>query len=255
MDDEQIQGLKMEAELVERHFKQLQEMFTTLRLVKLENNKFVIVGNLGFKVTLKDKNIIDDYDIEIYIPDDYPSSPPTVKEVGEKLSRSGHSHINEGYDTLCLGANLAVKKKFAQRINLIWFVCEQVIPLLAFTTYKREHGEIPYEELSSGGEGLVEYYYDFFNTKDIAVVLEYLHMLSSNDYNVHSLCPCGSGMKVKRCHNRLIKKSRRLQKPDQFAQERCQIINYLEKFRIFKNLRPQPVLPETLRFCGYGYND
>jgi len=216
----------MDIELLNKHMDKLKQLFPNLELLKDMNGKYSVVGNIGFTVKHYGKVIRDDYDVEIIIPDNYPQHPPAAKETGDKIQRCSDNHINDD-GTLCLGSPLAVKQTFAQQRNLLWFVQEQVVRFLFNYSFKRDYGTRPDGELSHGGKGLLEYYYELFDTRDNVTVLEFLRVLSRSRYDDHSLCPCNSGRKIRKCHYRLIKKLNRLHKPEEFQQELAQIISYL----------------------------
>ncbi len=213
-------------ELLIKHAKQLRERFSGLELVEPEPGRFVVKGNLGFSIPCKGKVIEDDYDIEIEIPDDYPQSPPDVKEVGNKIPKHEDFHVNVSDGTLCLGVPLAVKTTFAKQRNLLWFVEKQVVPFLFGISYKAKYGELPFGELSHGGEGLLEHYKELFAVKDDAIALEFLMMLAAGSYDEHAICPCGSGLKIKKCHRKVLKKARKEQSPEEFQKEYLSILMF-----------------------------
>lgn len=205
-----------------KHLRKLQEKFPHLELI---NDSFLIRGNLGFSVTFNDKVVRDDYDVEILIPDNYPQTPPKVREIGNKIPKNKDNHIISDDETLCLGAPLAVKITFAQQRNLLWFVEKQVVPHLFSHSYKRDYGQPPFDNLSHGPKGLLEYYKELFATKDNIVALDFLRILSSERYDDYANCPCGSGLKIKKCHYRILKKARKQQRPEEFYNELRQIVN------------------------------
>lgn len=189
------------------------------------NGIYSISGNLGFTVKYDDKVIRDDYDVEILIPDTYPNEPPTAKEIAGKILRCPDNHIYDN-GTFCLGAPLAVKQVFSKQRNLVWFVKEQIVRFLFNHSFKREYGIRPDGELSHGPKGLLEFYYDFFDTHNIYAVLDFLRLLSMERYDDHAECPCGSGLIIRKCHHRIMKKARKLQGPDRFIVELLEIYSY-----------------------------
>jgi hypothetical protein len=216
----------MDLELLDKHINRLKLMYPGLKLTEKVNGKYSIIGNVGFTVKYDGKVIKDDYDIEIIIPDTYPQCLPAVQEIGNRILRCPNNHINDD-GTFCFGAPLAVKQTFVQKRELLWFVREQVVRFLFNHSYKRDYGVRPDGELSHGPKGLLEYYYGLFSTCDNVTVLEFLRLLSKDQYDDQDLCPCGSGRKIRKCHYRLIKKVRRLYEPKGFQQELAQITSYL----------------------------
>jgi len=224
-----IKSIDDKKELLIKHTKQLRERFSALELVELEPGRFVVKGNLGFRVPYNGKIIEDDYDIEIQIPDDYPHSPPDVKEVGDKIPKNVDFHVNVSNGTLCLGAPLAVKTTFGRQRNLLWFVEKQLVPFLFGISYKLKYGKLPFGELSHGGEGLLEHYKEVFAINDEAIALEFLRMLAGGNYDEHSMCPCGRDLKIKKCHRKVLKKARNKQSPEEFQKEYWSILMFLSR--------------------------
>ncbi|MCE5340159.1 MAG: hypothetical protein LLF92_03415 [Planctomycetaceae bacterium] len=223
----------MNAEVLNKHFNRLKQLYPSLSLIKKINGECSITGNISFTVKHDGKVVRDDYDIEIMIPDDYPLCPPKVIETNDKILRCPDNHINDD-GTFCFGAPLAVKQTFVQKRDLLWFVQEQIVRFLFNHSYKRDYGIRPDGELSHGPEGLLEYYYELFQTQDNITVLEFLRLLSQDRYNDQNLCPCGSGRKIRRCHYRLIKNIRKLYKPEEFQCEFSWIISFLNYKDYFK---------------------
>jgi len=224
-----VNSIDDKQERLMKQSKQLRERFSGLELVEPEPGRFVVKGNLGFSVPYNGKIIEDDYDIEIEIPDDYPQSPPTVKEVGNKIPKHQDFHVYVRDGTLCLGAPLAVKRTFAMQRNLLWFVEKQVVPLLFGISYKAKYGQMPFGELSHGSKGLLEHYKGLFAVEDYSVVLEFLGMLGAGNYDEHIMCPCGSGLKLKKCHRKILKKARKQQRPEEFQEEYLRILMFLSR--------------------------
>jgi len=213
--------------LIIEHFRKLKNKFIGLELIETEDGRFIVSGNLSFSHSHDGKTVEDDYDVEIVIPNDYPQNPPAVKETSNKIPRNKDNHVNPKDGTLCLGAPLAVKRKFAQQRNLLWFVIEQVISFLFLYSYKRDYGLLPFGELSHGAGGLLEYYNDLFSVQDNWQVLGLLKILADDNYRGHALCPCGSSKKVRFCHGDLLREIRNYQRPYNFIEEHLCILKLL----------------------------
>ncbi len=104
---------------------------------------------------------------------------------------------------------------------------EQVVRFLFNHTCKRDYGKRSDGELSHGPLGLLEYYHDFFGTTDNIEVMEFLRILSNPTYDDQTICPCGAGQKIRRCHHRLLKKARKHQTCRTFEKELREIMNYV----------------------------
>lgn len=186
------------------------------------DDRDLVSGILPFCVTYNDRTIKDEYEIEILIPDDYPDRPPTVKETKGKIPEEFH-RIKDADNTLCLGAPIAVAKKFKENSCLLYFVEHQVVPYLFSCSYHKEYGEMPYGELPHGGEGILKHYQETFSIGDELGVLGLLRILADNDYRGHHSCPCGSGKRIRRCHGNILRDIKRYQSPDDFLYEYKQV--------------------------------
>jgi hypothetical protein len=214
-------------ELLKKQTQQLKEHFCGLDLAEIEPGKFIVKGNLGFEITYKGEVIRDDYDIEVIIPNDFPDNPPFVKETGNKIPKHRDYHVNISDGTLCLGAPIAVKNTFAKQRSLLWFIEKQVVPFLFGISYKIKHGEFPFGELSHGAKGLLEHYKELFSVKSNLAVLELLWLLAIGNYDESDMCPCDSGLKIKKCHRKVLKKTRNRQRPEDFYNEYLSMLMFL----------------------------
>ena len=207
--------------LLEQHVIELNQKFPGL-VYKQKDNRDMIVGVLPFCVIHEDRTFKDEYEIEILIPDDYPNRPPTVKETKSKIPEKFHR--NKGADsTLCLGAPIAVAKKFKENSCLLHFVEQQVVPYLFSYSYYKEHDEMPFGGLKHGGEGILSHYQEVFDISDDLSVLGLLRILADDDYRGHHSCPCGSGKGVRKCHGDILRDLKKYQDPDEFLYEYRQV--------------------------------
>lgn len=149
-----------------------------------------------FVMEHKVRAIEDRFNIELRIPEDYPKTPPNAYETGDRLN--GYHHLfTDG--RLCLGAPVEVCKQFAMQPTLLSFVEELVVPFLFSFSYERQYGEMPFGELAHGGEGLLDYYVDFFRTSEEKTISLLIYVAVDNR-NRHGSCPCGSGRRLENCH-------------------------------------------------------
>ena len=65
-------------------------------------------------------------------------------------------------------------------------------------------------------EGILEYYKELFSVQDGWQVLGLLKILADDNYKGHTLCPCGSGQKLRNCHGNLLREIKEYQKPADF---------------------------------------
>lgn len=212
---------KEKKQLLEEHIITLNQKFPGFAY-KQKNDRDLVSGTLPFCVSYNDRAIKDEYEIEILIPDDYPNRPPTVRETKGKIPEEFHRNLDDD-STLCLGAPIAVAKKFKENPGLLHFVEQQVIPYLFSYSYYKEYDELPYGELPHGGEGILKHYREIFNISDGISVLGLLRILADDAYRGHHDCPCGSGKRVRNCHGNILRDIKNHQNPDDFLYEYEQV--------------------------------
>lgn len=208
---------------IENQFEDLRSEYPGLSLADVSPQIFLVQGMLDFKATYNEITIEDVFDIAISIPKDFPQRIPKVWETGGRIPRNHHTY---DYGGLCLGASLAIRMMIVQDPSLKSYVKNQVIPYLYSFLYKEFFKEMPYGELSHGGEGIIEYYCDLFNTDSSLVVIGLLEVLAGS-YRGHHPCPCGSGRKLRDCHGALIREISSYQGKEWFEYDVTQCKIYL----------------------------
>ena len=108
--------------------------FKGLKLIE-GNKSLKLVGNIKINNVFNDVRIIEDFCIEITIPNEYPLEIPTIKEVGGKIDRIYH-HINYN-GTLCLATETEIKLEFNKGLTLIEWIERYVIPYLCISFWRK----------------------------------------------------------------------------------------------------------------------
>lgn len=192
-------------------------------------NRLSLIGSFHLDATFNDKNIKDDYKIRIDFPKDYPESLPKVKEPGGKISWPVGDPNNHMYSdgTLCLETNLESKRIFEKEKNIGCFIRNLLVPYLYRESYIRIYGVEPFSGREHGGEGLINYYKERFNTSDIHCVLNLLSYALLKGYRGHHPCPCGSNLRLRKCHGPTIREINEMPKK-KFLSDINNISNYLK---------------------------
>lgn len=206
-------------------FEELRLEYPGLSLSYNSQEIFLIQGMLDFTATYNEVPIEDVFDIAMLIPKDFPRSIPEVWETGGRIPRDHHTYDHGG---LCLGALLAIRMTIAQDPSLKAYVKDLVIPYLYSFRYKELYKEMPYGELSHGGQGILEYYCNLFNTTSHQVVIGFLELLAGK-YRGHHLCPCGTGLKIRNCHGSLLQELSTYMGKEAFAYELVHCKKYLDE--------------------------
>lgn len=187
------------------HKNEIQEVlsaFPELKIIVVENGtKFT--GSIKVNNIYNDVHIIDKYDVEIFVPNDYPSELPIVKETGNKIKGS-YPHINSD-GILCLATTAEIRIDFGNEFNIVGWINKYVIPYFFSYGYYTKYGIFPFGERSHAVLGSIEFYKEYFqlNTRSqCKSVLEYI--CSKDRYRGHDSCPCGSGKRIRSCHGESI---------------------------------------------------
>lgn len=189
------------ASIVRLHFEELRGKFKGLDLTQRNDGSWVVTGHLGFSAHYKDKQLDDEYEIEILIPIGYPGVLPTARETGNRIPMDFH----HSGDNLCLGEPGEVIQKFQEEPTLVGFTERCLIPYLYNFGWMTRYGYLPFGELSHGWLGILEHYQEVFQINDRKVVLNLLQLCKENNYRGHDKCPCGSKRRLRRCHGGIIK--------------------------------------------------
>ena len=204
------------SKLIKDQFSELVAVFSKLSLSPQQDGGFLVSGDLGFSSTVGGVTIQDRYRIEMLISQDYPNRPPVVKEVGRRIPKA--FHVNPD-GTLCLAAEIEVKRRFDKSQTLIHFVKDLVIPFFYQHSYFEKYGKMPFGELSHGAKGVLEHYVDYFGVDDELTALLLLKVIAEDNYRGHHMCPCGSGVIVRKCHGKQLLKLKSLQPHSYFLFE------------------------------------
>ena len=180
----------------------MQERHPNLSLIWQERVGLAVTGFLGFSMNFGEVNVVDQYRLEIWIPDNYPDTIPIVFELDGKIPRSyGHFML---FGNLCLGAPIDVLRRFAENPTLIRFIEDLVVPYLASWSHFRDHGRSPFGELAHGARGLLDFYGDEFDTNRISTLGLLAHLADGSPKEVRR-CPCGSGRPIEHCHATVLR--------------------------------------------------
>ena len=188
--------------VIDQQYQELGRKYQGRYLVKQANGLWSVMSRFSFSVRYKGKQIDDDYDIEIQIPQNFPSTHPTVKETGNRISPDFH-HSEE---VLCLGEPSEVILKFQEEPTLLGFTERCIISFLYNFSCKEKDGSLPFGELSHGWLGILEHFQEILRIKNRKIVLDLIKICAENHYNGHVKCPSGSKRRLRRCHGETLLK-------------------------------------------------
>ena len=144
--------------------------------------------------------IVDFYDLQIIVTDNFPNEVPAVYETAGRIPRKADYHINDD-GTLCLGSRLRVLWILSKFPTLMGFAEKCLTPYLYAISYKFKYGgSLPFGELAHGTPGELSDYADLFgleNEKQVRMVIQYLGMKKRRANKLP--CPCGCGHRLGKC--------------------------------------------------------
>ena len=180
-----------------------------LRLTPSRNGVLRLSGTIEFSAQKPGLERIDDsFEIEIVVPKNFPRNLPVVIEVGGRIPAKFHTD-DDG--ALCLGSPTQQLLAVQSAPTLPQFVATCVIPYLYGFAYHSRHGAMPFGELAHGRKGLRDDFQTLFGvaTDEAAVEMVRLAGLKKRVAN-KAPCPCGSGRRLGKCHNRRVNRLRDL---------------------------------------------
>lgn len=178
------------------------------RLLPSSNGEVRLRGLLAFSAQKPGLEQIDDeFEIEICIPKQFPRQLPTVKEVGGRIPDTFHK--NSG-GILCLGTPTAQMLQLHKTQTVPGFVERCVIPYLYGFVYHQKFGAMPFDEQKHGDGGLINDFREMFavKTDSVAINMVWVCSLKKRVANKQP-CPCGSGRRLGKCHNRRVNRFRK----------------------------------------------
>ncbi len=189
---------------------QLYELLNKYSGLQLAPNDYAVVlrGDLAFRATGPDGTLVDDaYSIEIRVPAEFPSLLPRTHETKGRIPRKYHK-LEDG--SLCLGAPTALRMKLKSAPSLLVYLESFVIPYLYGHSIYSQTGVMPFGELDHGDDGIRQYIASLFSSVPTNDVEDFLRLASMNKRHANKWpCPCGSGKRLGRCHNRRVNGLRR----------------------------------------------
>ncbi len=212
----------MTESIVERHRRWGLEEFLRrhpgLRILPTAGDSLEVGGRLRFNLQEPSEGPIEDvFEVLIRFPADFPTGIPTAFEKSGRIPRSHHTQPD---GSLCLGANTELRLKVGAGSTLDRFVEEILIPYLFQFSFFERHGRMPFGELRHGVLGLLDYFAALYKVSNARAGKELVRLTSLKRRRANKVtCPCGSGRRLGRCHNRTVNDLRRELGRKWFAEE------------------------------------
>lgn len=182
--------------------------FPGLTTQPVVNGRVRISGVVSFSAQYQDLEKIDDsYEVAIEVPDQFPHQLPEVRETARRIPKRFHTNPD---DTLCLGSPTRLRLALGTKPTLLKFITRCVIPYLYGFSYFQKYGALPFGELVHGLKGIRQDYCNLFEISSENAAKEMVRLASMKKRCANKCpCPCKSGRRVGKCHNRRINQLRR----------------------------------------------
>ena len=153
--------------------------------------------------------IIDHFEVEVRVDSRGPRRVvPVVRETGGRIPRTVDRHVYPTTGNACLFVQDEYWYRHPDGMELVDFLKGPVTSYFIAQTHFELHGEWPFGERAHGAEGIREFYYEIFGTRDSEVVRAFVGTIATAVLNGRAPCPCKSGKRVNACHAPLIREVR-----------------------------------------------
>lgn len=203
------------------------ERYPGLRIVPSADERLVLRGQLDFHVLGPLGEAIEDsYTVEFSVHCGFPEIVPSVREIGGRIPSDFHK-LKGG--ALCVAAPTEIRLRLRETPTLLTFVEGFVIPYLYGYSHREKCGTLPYGELFHGSAGLRQYLAAMFGVTKANRPEEFLRLAGMKKAAANKQpCPCGSGRRLGKCHNRTVNRLRRQYGQRWFAAEYERTADLLE---------------------------
>lgn len=185
----------------------LLSQYPSLRIAPSGGTDLTLCGSLRFHVIGNDRRAIaDEYAIELTVPSDFPRSLALARETGGRIPRSYHK-LRGNY--LCLGTPTEQRLVLSASPTLPSFVERLLIPYLYGYSHFERYGTMPFGEQRHGIQGLRDHLGQLYRAPAVVGVEEFLLLTAMKKRSANKVaCPCQSGQRLGRCHNRIVNRLR-----------------------------------------------
>lgn len=164
-----------------------------------------------FPVLSQEGRVLDRYQVSIELPEDYPRSLPIVREIGGRIPWKKEFHLEETDGKACVLLPDDRWRVFPEGAPFRQFLDGPVHDFFLGQSLVALGERWPFGEWGHGESGIYEYYQELIQTDDALTVLRFLYVLAKLNMKNHWECPCGSGLKIRRCcQDRIVDLRRRI---------------------------------------------
>lgn len=186
-----------------RQVNDLLKVYNSLQICSMNDTEIIIDGSIIVNRSWNGFTVFKEYLAKIVIPLESDNLPYVI-DSGNHIDKSYPHRYKNGM--LCLETDSYIRIRFIDGFCLEKWMRDIVEPYYFSYEYYQRYGEFPFGERGHGLTGVVQTYSDFFCEPDFAKTIKLMKSISTQKYRGHSLCPCGSGKKLRICHGPLVMK-------------------------------------------------
>lgn len=176
--------------------------YNGLRLLPATTMTTRIAGTLTFRAQGRNYQAIEDsYEVRIEVPHRFPECMALAWETGGRIPAKYHKLDNAA---LCLGSRVRLHLQTAGSPSVLRFVERCLIPYLYGYSHYFKTGKMPFGELAHGELGSLQDLASLLGMEmEPAIPYCILATMKRRRANKQP-CPCGTGRRLGRCHNRRV---------------------------------------------------
>jgi hypothetical protein len=170
--------------------------FPTLRLVSTPPDRR-IVGTFDLR---HGGQLLAVYDVCVDLMRRDQLGLPTVWETGGRIPRIPDRHINQDDGSACLYIPLEFALQRPVPLRVVEFLEGPVWNFFLGQAWVENGMGWPFGEREHGDEGIRALCSEIFGVSTDSAIREYVDIIARDVLKGHWLCPCGSGRKLRQCH-------------------------------------------------------
>lgn len=223
-------------ESVQQQIEDLLSIQSGLQIESENENQIELAGKIFINCESKGYVLSDRYTVQIVIPLGS-DKLPFVVDAGNHIAEDYPHRYKDGM--LCLETDTKIRIRFLDGFSLVSWMEEFVEPYYFSYEFYRRYGEFPFGERGHDLDGIVETYQELFQEEDPVKTFLLMESICEHSYRGHSLCPCGSGRRIRVCHGPVIMKyytDNRLKEivRADYIFLKDVLVNYYEQLRYYK---------------------
>lgn len=214
-------------QLLEDLRNELKDRYPSLH-VFIENGTVIVRGNFPI-CDIGGTKLIDEFKIEMMVPNTFPEDIPIVREIGGRLPKivDRHFYMN---GKACLFMPEERYKYVPAGMTLMEFIDGPMKSFFIGQISYEQTGKWIFGERAHGVAGIVDYYGEIIGNTNKEIITRLLIYLCKDKVKGHWQCFCKSGEKMRSCHyKQLLEMRERIKPKDAILSLRIMVDDVLKK--------------------------